>query len=81
MAYKIFQCESCSTRIAVDEKVKDRPIACPNCRGMLVLEGVANEFDGERFTCPDCGNFFKYRGEPFKCAFCDHSFSSRGKYF
>ena len=81
MSYRVYRCESCPTRVAVDEKLKQRPITCPKCRGMLVLEGREEQFAGEKVECPDCENSFYAEKPPFKCAFCDHTFSKDYRYF
>jgi hypothetical protein len=81
MAYKVFMCESCPTRVALDEKVKERPVACPKCRGMLESQGKVEGFEGMKVDCPDCENSFLVDKQPFKCAFCDHTFSRNYKYF
>ncbi len=81
MAYNLFACESCSLEIAVDSKVKEKPLACPRCRGMLVLDRRVEETEGTKVDCPVCGSSFVTKQPPFKCAFCDHSFPQRFGYF
>jgi hypothetical protein len=81
LAYKIYRCESCPTKIAYEEKVKERPLSCPKCRGMLIREANREEFEGTEVSCPDCENTFKVVKPPFKCAFCDHTFSKDLTYF
>ena len=81
MAYKVYRCESCPTRIAFDEKVKERPLSCPKCRGMLIREPNQGEFGGMEVNCPDCENSFRVDKPPFKCAFCDHTFTEGYNYF
>ena len=81
MAYKVYSCESCPTKVAVDARLKVRPIACPKCRGMLQTEGMAEEPEGTKIECPDCETIFYTETAPFKCAFCDHTFSKGYRYF
>ena len=81
MAYKVYACESCPTKVAVDEKLKIRPAACPKCRGMLEAQGTAEQPVGTSVQCPDCGNTFYVEKAPFKCTFCDYTFSKGYKYF
>ena len=81
MAYKVYRCESCPTKIAYDEKVRETPLSCPKCRGMLVRDVNVEEFEGSEVRCPDCENAFRIAKPPFKCAFCDHTFSEGFAYF
>ncbi len=81
MGYKIFRCESCSAQVAVDDKVKEKPIACPKCRGMIIFDRLEGEVEGKIYECPECDNSFAYKGVPYKCTFCDHNFSRKDRYF
>jgi DNA-directed RNA polymerase subunit RPC12/RpoP len=77
MAYKILRCESCPTEVAIDAKTKEKPIACPKCRGMLIQDRTGEDFSGTKYDCPGCDNSFTLKQTPFKCAFCDHTFAAR----
>ena len=81
MGYKVYRCESCWSEIWVDESIKEKPIACPKCRGMLVQDRVDGEPQGEKYDCPNCENSFYGKEPPFKCAFCDHTFRKDYSYF
>lgn len=81
MSFRVFVCESCSSKVGIEEKSKERPSVCPKCRGMLMSGGTSEEFKGSVVVCPDCGNSFLYGEAPFKCAFCDHTFRDQFTYF
>jgi predicted RNA-binding Zn-ribbon protein involved in translation (DUF1610 family) len=80
MTHRIFKCESCPTEIGVDKKLKERPLACPKCRGMVSFDREGDP-EGKTYDCPNCENSFVCTQEPFKCPFCDYTFSKSYKYF
>ena len=78
MAWKVYECNSCSYNIFLSEEEKKLPDSCPMCRGPMYKAGeIEEKRDAINRKCSECGFSFNTAADAlpsYKCPNCNFTF-------